>query len=287
MEKIMLAMDATNLKMSAIDFACYIARLTRSHLTGMFLEGLVNERPFAEGDIVRTASGWIPGPTLPGEDPGPRIPGVPGDIDITATSIRQFREACVCRETLSLVHRDRGLPLSEVVAESRFADLIIVDPETSFSRADRGVPGRFVKDVLQASECPVIIAPYSFDDLDEIIFAYNGTASSVFAIKQFTCLFPELRSKKISIVNVRHDDSKAIEEQFKMKEWLKVHYDDVQFVVLKGDPADELFGYLIEKKKAIVVVGAYGRSMLSRFFKPSQARLIVKTINLPVFIAHH
>ena len=53
-----------------------------------------------------------------------------------------------------------------------------------------------------------------------------------------------------------------------------------------GAVADQLFGYLIEKKNAIVVMGAYGRSMLSRFFKPSQARLIIRTINLPIFIAH-
>jgi hypothetical protein len=34
-------------------------------------------------------------------------------------------------------------------------------------------------------------------------------------------------------------------------------------------------------------MGAFGRSMLSDFFKHSTAELIVKTINLPVFIAHH
>ena len=45
MEKILLAMDALNLNMNAIDFACYVAKLTRSRLTGVFLEGLIEERP--------------------------------------------------------------------------------------------------------------------------------------------------------------------------------------------------------------------------------------------------
>lgn len=176
--------------------------------------------------------------------------------------------------------------MSEILAETRFADLLIVDPETSFTKSDRHIPGRFVKDVLDSAECPVLIAPYSFDAIEEIVLFYNGTASSVFAIKQFTSLFPGLTNKKVFVVNVRQDDVPAIEDQFKMKEWLKAHYNNVEFVLLKGDASDQIFGYLLERKSAIVVMGAYGRNMVSRFFKPSHAKLVVKTINLPIFIAH-
>jgi len=130
------------------------------------------------------------------------------------------------------------------------------------------------------------LSPYSFDHIETILFTYNGTKSSVFAIKQFCYLFPELRQKKAVVVCVRNDGEGAIDEQFRMKEWLKNHYSGVEYVLLKGDPSDELFGYLIEKKDAIVVMGAFGRGTLSRFFKPSHARLVVKTINLPIFIAH-
>lgn len=282
MEKILLAMDAANLNMKTIDFACYIARLTRSRLTGIFLEGLVDGQGRYNGPEVRDAlaGAWD------SEAENPDV--VPATIPaaVAEANIRRFREACVCRETLSLVHRDRGIPLSEVISETRFADLLIIDAETSFSRKDHSIPGRFVKDVLEASECPVLIAPDHFEAIEEIVFAYNSTASSLYAIKQFTSLFPELRKHKISVVNVRQDETPAIEDQFKMKEWLKAHYDNVEFVILKGQASDELFGYLIDRKNTFVVMGSYGRNMLSRFFRPSQARLIIKTINMPIFIAH-
>ena len=46
MKNIFLALDATNIDMSALDFACYLARLTRSKVTGIFLENLVaDEKP--------------------------------------------------------------------------------------------------------------------------------------------------------------------------------------------------------------------------------------------------
>jgi hypothetical protein len=204
----------------------------------------------------------------------------------TEESIRLFREACICRETVSRVHRDRGIPISEMLQESRYADLIVVDPETSFSQRAVAVPARFVLDMLLDAECPVVLTPASCGQVDEIVFAYNNTSASVFAIKQFTYLFPEYRDKKILVVNVRYDGKEAIEEAFKMKEWLGEHYDSVEFHLLKGQSTDELFGYLLGKKHAFVVMGAYGRGLLSRFFRPSHARLLVRTLNLPIFIAH-
>jgi nucleotide-binding universal stress UspA family protein len=258
MEKILLAMDGYNQNTYAIDFACYLAKLTHSRLTGVFLEG----------------------------KPEGGLPEIVGQEEPELQHVHRFREACLCRAVPARVHRDRGVPVGDILLESRFSDLIVVDPETSFQKVDRDFPGRFIRDVLLAAECPVVVSPYRFDALDEVIFGYNGTSSSVFAIKQFTYLFPEFKQKKAIVVNLRNGEESAIEEQFKMKEWLSAHYEEVEFVVLKGDASDELFGYLLERKNAIVVLGAYGRGILSRFLKPSHASLLLRTINLPIFIAH-
>jgi nucleotide-binding universal stress UspA family protein len=279
MEKILLALDPQNIPMNTIDFACYLSRLAHSRLTGVFLEDVLSgDRPLLPS---------MPGIPYPDYTPVFNVGASDRKTGITEENIRTFKLACDCRGVPSLIHRDRGVPAAEIVEESRFADIIIVDAETSFSRRNETLPGRFVKDVLLESECPVIIAPYSFERIDDILFTYNGTQSSVFAIKQFTYLFPELRSKKVVVVSVRTEREDTLAEQFKMKEWMKDHYTDVEYVILKGEPSDQLFGYLIERKNGMVVMGAYGRGMLSRFFKPSHARLIVKTINLPIFISHY
>lgn len=273
MEKILLAMDGYKQNTYAIDFACYLARLTNSRLTGVFLEG--------------TPEGGLPGVLRTGQ---PEVVEEITDRALAADPVSQyvhrFREACLCRDVPARVHRDRGVPVGDILLESRFSDLIVVDPETSFRTADKSFPGRFIRDVLLAAECPVVVSPYQFDVLNEVIFAYNGTSSSVFAIKQFTYLFPEFKKKKAVVVNVRNGAEAAIEEQYKMKEWLSAHYEEVEFVVLKGDVSDELFGYLLDRKNAIVVLGAYGRGLLSRFLNPSHASLLLRTLNLPVFIAH-
>ena len=46
MEKILLAVDAINPDKNTLEFACYLGRLTKSKVTGVFLENLVaEERP--------------------------------------------------------------------------------------------------------------------------------------------------------------------------------------------------------------------------------------------------
>ncbi len=274
MEKLLLAQDAQCLKINAIDFACYVARLTRSRLTGVFLEDVQSDRMVAVNQVLttETASGYR-------QQADPKL--------IAEENIRHFREACVCRGVTSKVHRDRGVPTTEVLEESRFADLIVVDPEISFTPGNESLPGNFVNNVLLRTECPVMIAPYDFESIEKIYFAYNSTPSSMFAIKQFTYLFPELVKKKIVVLNVRSGGDGTLEEAFKMKEWMTEHYGDVEYVLLKGDPADQLFAYLLEKKNGVVVMGAYGRGILSRFFRPSHARLIITTVNMPIFGAHH
>jgi nucleotide-binding universal stress UspA family protein len=270
MEKILLAMDGYKQNTYAIDFACYLAKLTHSRLTGVFLEGDPEDD---QAEIIRLEAAGPLTASLLATDP-------------VLQRVHRFREACLGREVTAKVHRDRGVPVDDILLESRFSDLIVVDPETSFRKVDKGFPGRFIRDVLLAAECPVVVSPYQFDSLDEVIFAYNGTSSSVFAIKQFTYLFPEFKRKKAVVVDVSNGEETAIEEQYKMKEWLSAHYLQVDFVLLKGDPSDELFGYLLQRKNAIVVLGAYGRGILSRFLKPSHASLLLRTINLPIFITH-
>jgi hypothetical protein len=264
MQKILLAMDANKPDKNALEFACYLARLTKSKITGVFLDNIA----VAETAIT-----------------GPANEGVTKNLLENSTS--WFNEKCISEETRHDFHSDRGVPLEELMAESRYADLVVVDSETSFDQVYEGSPTKFVKDFLHKSECPVVIAPEGFDGIDEIVIAYDGSSSSIFAIKQFTYLFPQLYNKKITIVHVNSDGQWKEEEKDKLNGWLKNHYSDLHFTALKGEADTALFDFLLRRKNVFVVMGAYGRNNVSRFLKHSRAELIIKTITQPIFIAHH
>jgi nucleotide-binding universal stress UspA family protein len=279
MEKILLAIDAKNLDMQALDFACYIGRLTNSKVTGVFLENLVaDEKPVLKGVQGSAYLDW---------EIDTSSPQFIDKQNLTEKNIAQFKEACENRSIRCNIHRDRGVPAAEIIDESRYADLIIIDAATSFNRRYEGTPTEFVKDVLKDAECPVIIAPEAFEGIDEIIFTYNGTRSSAFAMKQFTYLFPELSDKRAIVLQVNDEGTWEDPNKYNIREWMQNHYSAIGFQVLQGDTEDKLFDYLFKRKNVFLVMGAYGRSAVSRFFKHSHADLLIKTITQPIFIAHY
>jgi len=68
---------------------------------------------------------------------------------------------------------------------------------------------------------------------------------------------------------------------------MKRHFPKASYTVLKGDPEAEIVNYLkAQRTNPLVVLGAYQRGMVSRWFRPSMADLLMKELKLPLFIAH-
>ncbi len=278
MKKILLGIDAINPDKNALDFACFLGRLTKSKITGVFLENLeAEERP-----VVRQMSGVVYMDWEVNENSDEyKI-----KMEMIEKNISFFKDGCISRSVNCSMHRDRGVPAQELVEESRFADALVIDAETSFNKRYEGTPTEFVRDILKKAECPVIIAPENFDAIDEIVFTYNGSASSVFAIKQFTYLFPQFYNKRATIVQVNEAGVWHDPDKYKFKEWLKEHYTDFHFEAQKGNTGTKLFDYLFKRKNMFLVMGAYGRNALSQFFKHSRADILISTVTQPIFIAH-
>jgi hypothetical protein len=279
MEKILLALDATNLNTHAIDFACYLGALTNSKITGVFLENLVNDDKLVPRELMYDSShsNWQADKSSESDRK---------KKETIEKNILFFKKACERRSAGYIIHLDNGDPVKEVITESRYADILIADAETSFSKKFEGTPTAFVKDILKGIECPVIIAPETFEEIDEIVFTCNGSKSSMFAIKQFCHLFPQLNEKKVSLLQVEEENSGPVDDRERLKEWLSSHYSSIGFITLIGDTETELLGYLLRKKNAFIVMGAYSRSMLSEIFKPSHADRLIQTLNQAIFIAH-
>ena len=157
---------------NTLEFACFLSLLTKSKITGVFLENLLaDERPLLKQMRGLTYVDWM----VDKESTEYKVKS-----NLIEKNISFFKEACNRRGVNYRLHRNRGVPARELLEESRFADILVVDAETSFNKRYEGTPTEFVRDILKKAECPVIIAPESFEAIDEIIFTYNG--SCIFGI---------------------------------------------------------------------------------------------------------
>ncbi|MEO8582707.1 MAG: universal stress protein [Flavitalea sp.] len=275
MEKILFVVDHNGPDKVALDFACYIAALTRSKLEGIFIDAvhshLTSHEPFLhQEEMIGTQKSF----TFPAEP----LPDLQKKI---------FTDACTGKGISWLNTTDTLFSSADIIGETRFADLLIVSGGTSSANLTQTAPSAFVREILSESECPVIIAPLDFNGIDEIILAYDGSESSMYAIKQFTYLFPQFSEERVIYLEVKTSEDHDITHQEKLGEFLKMHYSAVGYKVLHGNPGDQLFAYLLGKKNVLVVIGAYGRSVISTSWRKSTAELLLKTTSLPVFITHH
>lgn len=276
MEKIMLAVNTEVPDMSSIDFACYLGSLTRSGVTGVFLNNISAGNTNGNGNESFGKSGT-----------NGRAVNKRKITPIMASGMGLFRTLCENKGVHCRAHHEIQGPSLKMLAESRYADLIILDPEMAFSEASDTVPGNSAKEILDKSECPVVISPEQFSGIDELVFASNGSASCLFAIKQFTYMFPQLNEKKLTILEMDDDMySGSKEGKCKLRGWLQNHYSKVDFEILNGNSDNELFYYLLTKRNAMVILGAYGRCAASLFRRRSKADQLIKAIVHPIFIAH-
>ena len=276
MEKILLIVNARTPNLESISFACKMAKTAQTKLTGLFIENL-------NFDYVPPAGIDTPSYFIPINQTDTAT--IAAD---TERAIKLFLEQCEKKGVQAEIYRDKGEPLAEVLFESRFADLLIVTADNSYYPSEEQMPSNFVKKILANAECPVLLAPQKIEEFDEIVFCYDGSVSSVFAIKQFTYLLPEFNNKKVLLLEVNKSQQTGVNESLRrMMQWLRAHYSTVAHHSLTGNVKDELFTYFFMKTNKLIVIGAYGRSMLSSFFKKSSADVLIHMVDLPLFITHH
>ena len=272
MTNILLAVKGDSFAIPTLEFAAYLAALNHSRLTALILEAEPAEHA-ASGASAQQAAKH-----------GQHAPVAAATISKQEDALQR---ACADRGIAVRIRYGGNSPLAAVIKESRFADVVVLDASTSFRSNYEGTPTDFVKDVLKDAECPVVIAPEVFEPIQEVVFTYDGSASSVFAMKQFTYLFPELDEMKVTVLHIDEDRHWDDEEKKELGSWLQNHYSAIGFDSKTGDTTYELLASLFLRRNVFIVMGAYGRSAVSRFFRHSEADLLLKTISRPVFIAHH
>ena len=272
--KILLVLNALDFNKDQLRYPAYIAKQTNGQVTTLFIENLV------QVVVPLSKYGHL------GNYPFSVDDDADAKKEIVDKNIEAYKQACAETGLDGSLLRARDKPLEETIEASRFADLLLIASGLSFDVGMETAPAKFVEEVLTAAQCPVLVMPKSMQPINEVIFTYNGTYSSVYAIKQFTHLFPSFKNKKVTALYVSENDDDGIKHKKYIKEYLQQHYENVEFKLLMGTPAAAIFSHLIRQQNCIVTFGAYGRSKISQFFKKSKAENILKSLDIPVFITH-
>ncbi len=273
MNSIIWLVNPAEFKEEDILFPAYLVKNGRHRLAVVFLNELEpREVPVVSNDPVFPTTNY----TIPPVD-------IYGDASGLAEEVRERIHNAARREGISLyfpVSPEEG----SVLEQSRFADLVLLNANLSYGSGNES-PSEFVMDLLPKMQCPVMIMPDGLQEIHEIYLAYNGSYSSMYAIRQLNYLFPEFSRLPVTVIYVE-EGGIGIPFEKSLKEYLRNNYVNFTIRLLRGDPASALMDELMMKKNILVTLGAFGRNRASRFFRQSNAEGIFKVINIPVFVTH-
>ena len=272
MKKIILAFDGTHFSEGAFEFARRLNELQPVLLTGVFLPQteLANLWSYAD------SSGAAFIPLLESSE-----------SELVKQNIDRFEKLCQGNGIDYRIHKDFfGFAIPELKKESRYADLLILGSEMFYESMGTSSPNDFLRDALHDVKCPVLLIPEKFNFPDSIILAYDGSEDSVFAIKQFAYLLPELTNRNALLVYANTDAEEDFPDKIQIEELAARHFSSLTLFKLDVNPKKYFSTWIREKKSAMLVSGSYSRSGLSQLFKKSFVRDVIAEHKLPVFIAH-
>ncbi len=278
MKKIIVAFDGLKFSESTKDYAIYLAKRINAHLVGVFLDDFTYHS-YSFPDVVGFGNKW--------EE---KIDDINAeDEERRKRSVYLFEDACQAAGLHYSVHRDKNIAYQELIHESIYSDLLIIHSHETFTHFTEPAPTRFLRDVLSDVQCPVIVVPYVYKPISKVILLYDGDPSSVHAVKMLSYIFPNLKHLDTEVLSVKNEkQSMHLPDNRLMKEFMKRHFPDAKYQVEKGDPEEQITIYLeTQGEEVLVVLGAYDRSRVSRWFKKSMADHLLANVNVPLFIAHN
>jgi nucleotide-binding universal stress UspA family protein len=279
MKKILAAFDGLKFSESTRDYAIEIARKNNAHLVGLFLED-VTYHSYKIYEMITEEGGGLDTKRKHLEKK---------DEKTRAVAVANFETACKKAELEYTVHKDRNIAIQEILKESIYADLVIIDSSESLTHHPEDIPTRFIHDFLTDLQCPVMIVPKKFQPIDKLVLLFDGEPSSVHAIKMLSYTLDALKENPVEVVTVKNEKHTFnIPDSRLMKEFMQRHFPKAGFVTLEGLPEIAIVNYLKgQKGNPLVALGAYGRGKISRWFRASMADILLKQFKFPLFIAHN
>lgn len=272
MENILLALNTNAPEESAFEFACYLSEVTKAKITSVLLESLETE----DGHIHETACASC----MEKMNSGSVLKSN------TANNIfSDIRNKCTDKGFRFSHYHEDVVSVKEMIKDSRFADVIVIDGAKLFIQGCKNIALTFVKNVLKQSECPLIIAPSVIENIEEVVFLYDGTASSAFAIKQFTYLIPQFHNKRVNTVMVNIAQDQSEESRYRFKEWLKEFYIDLHFEEVEEERMEKIYIDMFKKANQFLVSGIDNNKLL-QFLKHKSDSERGVTLQHPLFLAY-
>ncbi len=273
MKKLIIALDGQHFPKGAFEFVKYINTKSKILLAGIFLSPVDYSKvlAFTGMEGISIMPEWL----MKNEDD-----------KIVNRNISLFREACIAEGIEFRIHKDTDLmAISSLIEETRFADCLLISSDLFYENVQKEQPNFYLEEVLKKAECPVMLIPEKYKEPGQVILTYDGSESSVLAIKQFAYVYPELAIKDTTLLSISNHEEE-LPEYSMITELVAGHFPNLKLESLHMTNKREFIQWLSSQPESFIVMGSFSRSLFSQIFKRSFASSVIHEIKMPIFISH-
>lgn len=274
MKKVILAIDGRHFPEAAFEFAKIMHRNEDILLTGVLLAS----EDFSQIPLMAGLEGTVLIARLLADHAGD---------DTIKANINRFSEACVKEGIEFRIHPDNSMEIiPALVKESRFADILLIEPGKFFNDTEEDEEGHYLESILRQAECSVVLVPGTFAEPHRNILAYDGSPSSAFAIKQFAYLFPERTAEETLLLFISTAREEKIPEYSLVSELASRHYPQLTIQNEVMFDKRDFPAWLSTQPVSCIIMGAYSKGFFSEIFRKSFAKALLYETDMPLFISH-
>ena len=270
MKNILLILNATITPPHVMDAAINIAKSTSSKLHTLFIN---YESDLAEYNYLFPNDLNLTRNTLTGKTVAEQ------NADLSASQAKLFMDECRHANVEFFIESKLDISLGDIINYSTFSDFILVD-------AHENIGDHHIADLLVSAHCPVYLVSKDAAKPANIILAYDGNPSSVYAIKLYSYLFPEFRDLPTYVLYAHSEKEGVLPHEKEVNSLLKGHFSNFQIKMVNGNVANVLVDFTAALPHSLIIMGSYGRNVLSRFFHQSHANKLIEESKSSVFITH-
>jgi hypothetical protein len=195
--------------------------------------------------------------------------------DLLAVNKKLLADCCHSENQVFEIIEEQ-VDLANLVARTKFVDCLLCDGKLN--------PGRYhITDLLTRAFCPVYLLGDRLVPPRSVVLAYDGSAACMSAARSYTQLF-ETRVDYVCLHLTTQ--GLAVPNRDQLDNWLLHHHPDASIVVEEQEVEAGLANWLSTHPADLVIMGSFGRSAVSRFFRHSLASRLLEEGGYGLLLSH-
>ena len=273
---ILIPTDGSDYGKTAIDYGIYIAKKLDAQLIGLH----VVDVGLMQGPVFSDISGSIGLP--PYQE---FLPVIEAGLDERAEAIlKAFRGRCEAAELYPEARKAIGIIDEMIIEEGKKTDWILLAQRGEHFHLTKGsILGSTAELVVRKSGKPVMVTPATYQDIESMSLAYDGSPPADNALKLAVNL-SEKAAWPLTIICITGDQAVADKLHKKIEAYLEPVQIDCETIMIRGQEDREIMKFIREGSVELLVMGAYGHNRLRELLVGSTTSDVIRKSKIPVLL---